>query len=148
MNVKKTKEERESFLAGVHIGVISIPEEGRGPLTAPVWYCYEPGGELWFETESKSRKAGLLKEGGRMSLLAQTETPPYRYVSIEGPITSITPADLERHTRPMAHRYLGAEVGEGYIEATGGADARAKSIVVRMRPERWLTADYAKQFPT
>ncbi len=83
-----------------------------------------------------------------MSLLAQTETPPYRYVSVEGPITSITPADLERDTRPMAHRYLGAEVGDGYIEATGGSDARAESIVVRMRPERWLTADYAKQFPT
>jgi len=148
MNIKMTKEERESFLGGVHIGVISIPEEGRGPLTAPVWYQYEPGGELWFETEGKSRKARLLKEGGRLSLLVQTETPPYQYVSLEGVITAITPADLERHTRPMAHRYLGAEVGDGYIEATGGTDARASSIVVRMRPERWLTADYSKQFPT
>ncbi|MFQ5457099.1 MAG: pyridoxamine 5'-phosphate oxidase family protein [Myxococcota bacterium] len=148
MNIRMTKEERESFLAGVHIGVLSIPEEGRGPLCAPVWYAYEPGGDLWFETEAGSRKAGLLKEGGRFSLLAQTETPPYRYVSVEGPVASITPGDLEGDTRPMAHRYLGAEVGDGYIEATGGTDARAKTIVVRMRPERWLTADYAKQFST
>ncbi|NIR37534.1 MAG: pyridoxamine 5'-phosphate oxidase family protein, partial [Actinobacteria bacterium] len=28
-----TKEEREAFLADVHTAVISIPEEGRGPVT-------------------------------------------------------------------------------------------------------------------
>ena len=40
-----TKEEREAFLADLHVGVISIAEEGRGPLTVPIWYSYEPGGE-------------------------------------------------------------------------------------------------------
>ena len=38
-----TKEEREASLAHVHVGVISIPEEGRGPLTGPIWYAYELG---------------------------------------------------------------------------------------------------------
>jgi len=33
-----TKQERESFLADLHVGVISIAEEGRGPLTVPIWY--------------------------------------------------------------------------------------------------------------
>ena len=146
MSYKMTKSERETFLAGMHVGIISISETGRGPLTAPIWYGYEPGGDLWIVTEKDSRKGRLLEGVKRFSLCAQDEQPPYKYVSVEGPIASITPADVEGDLRPMAHRYLGTELGDGYIESTGGADSRAKSIVVRMRPERWLTTDYAKQF--
>ena len=146
MSLRMTKAEREEFLAGLHVGIISIAEPGRGPLTVPIWYDYEPGGELWILTEASSRKGRLLKQVERFTLCAQTEQPPYKYVTVEGPITSITSSELERDERPMAHRYLGAEFGDKYIEATGGADARANSVLVKMRPERWLTVDYAKQF--
>jgi len=144
MSLKMTKAERESFLAGVHVGILSIADVGRGPLTVPIWYGYEPGGELEIVTEAGSRKGRLLRRVDRFSLCAQTEEPPYKYVSVEGPIVSITPADRENDVRPLAHRYLGVELGDGYIEATGGTAADADSIVVRMRPERWLTTDYAK----
>jgi len=53
---------------------------------------------------------------------------------------------VERHERPLAHRYLGAKIGDQYIEATGGTAARADNVLVKMRPERWLTTDYSKQF--
>ena len=145
MSLKMTKSERETFLADLHVGVISIAEEGRGPLTAPIWYGYEPGGELWILTERSSRKGRRLQEAGRFSLVAQTETPPYKYVSVEGPITSIEKPDLERDERPMAHRYLGPQLGDGYIEATRG-DGETDIILVKMRPQRWLTTDYSKQF--
>ena len=46
MSLAMTKQERERFLADLHVGIISIPEDGRGPLTVPIWYLYEPGGEL------------------------------------------------------------------------------------------------------
>lgn len=137
-----TKQERERFLAGLHVGVISIPEEGRGPLTVPVWYAYEPGGELRLVTGRASRKGRLLERARRFSLCAQTETPPYRYVSVEGPIVAIGAADVDRDLRPLAHRYLGAEGGEAYIAAT--RDEHADTVLLRMRPERWLTADFAK----
>ena len=145
MSLKMTKAEREAFLADLHVGVISIAEKDRGPLTAPIWYGSEPGGEIWILTGRDSRKGRLLREAGRFSLVAQTETPPYKYVSVEGPITSIEVPDLERDDRPMAHRYLGAELGDGYIEATR-AGGEADNIIVKMRPQRWLTTDYAKQF--
>jgi NAD(P)-dependent dehydrogenase (short-subunit alcohol dehydrogenase family) len=32
------------------------------------------------------------------------------------------------------------------IEATGGSQDRSNNVLVRMRPERWLTLDYGKQF--
>ena len=146
MSLQMTKAEREAFLAGVHVGVLSIPEPGRGPLTAPIWYGYEPGGELWIVTERESRKGRLLRVGARASLCAQSEEPPYRYVSVEGPIVSVTPSDVERDERPLARRYLGRELGDRYIEGTGGAAARGGNVLVRVRPERWLTTDYSKEY--
>jgi PPOX class probable F420-dependent enzyme len=146
MSLNMSRSEREAFLAGVHVGVVGIAEPGRAPLLAPIWYGYEPGGELWFVTERGSRKGRLLEQGGRVSLCAQSEAPPYKYVSVEGPITGIAPSDLERHERPLARRYLGEKLGDEYIESTGGAGERADSVIVRMRPERWLTVDYAKEF--
>ena len=145
MSKAMTKQERETFLADVHVGIISIPEAGRGPLTVPIWYSYEPGGELRVITDTTSRKVRLLRAAGRFSLCAQTETSPYKYVSVEGPVVAIEPADRERDRRPMAHRYLGAQRGDRYIEMTRGEPGHAGSVVVRMRPERWLTVDYAKR---
>ena len=146
MSLVMSRKEREAFLAEVHVGIISIAEEGRAPLAVPIWYGYSPGGELFVVTERGSRKGRLLEKARRFSLCAQTESPPYRYVSVEGPIVSIAPSQLERDERPLAHRYLGREQGDRYLEATGGAAARAQNVVVRMRPERWLSTDYGKQF--
>jgi nitroimidazol reductase NimA-like FMN-containing flavoprotein (pyridoxamine 5'-phosphate oxidase superfamily) len=138
-----TKEEREAFLADLHVGVISIAEEGRGPLTVPIWYSYEPGGEIRIITARSSRKGKLLEQAGRFSLCAQAETPPYKYVSVEGPIVAIEGADLERDRRPLARRYFGAQLGDSYIENTRDL---VGNVLIRMRPERWLTVDYAKQY--
>ena len=144
MSLAMTKPEREAFLADVHVGIISIHEEGRGPLTVPIWYTYDAGGELRIVTAMASRKGRLLARAGRFSLCVQTETPPYQYVSVEGPIMATEAADLERDLRPLAHRYLGAAMGDRYIEQTRDAHERADNVLIRMRPERWLTADYAK----
>jgi PPOX class probable F420-dependent enzyme len=144
MSLNMTREEREAFLADVHIGVVSVADGERGPLTAPVWYAYEPGGEILFVTGSESLKANALRAAGRASFLVQSEALPYKYVSIEGAVT-VEVADLDKHTRPIAHRYLGQEAGDGYLAATRTED-RADEALVRIRPERWLTVDYAKQF--
>jgi nitroimidazol reductase NimA-like FMN-containing flavoprotein (pyridoxamine 5'-phosphate oxidase superfamily) len=139
-----SRAEREAFLAGVRVGVLCIADGARGPLAVPVWYGYEPGGELWFVTDRDSRKGKLLLLVDRVSLCAQTEAPPYKYVSVEGPIAAIERADLERHRRALAHRYLGRELGDRYIagSSAGGDD----SIVVRVKTERWLSVDYGKAF--
>jgi nitroimidazol reductase NimA-like FMN-containing flavoprotein (pyridoxamine 5'-phosphate oxidase superfamily) len=143
MSLAMTKEGREAFLADVHVRVISIADEGRGPLTVPIWYSYDPGGEVRIITARMSQKGKLLKRAGRFSLCAQSETPPYKYVSVEGPIVAIETADLEGDRRPLAHRYLGAARGDSYIESTRDV---VGNVLVRMRPERWLTVDYGKQY--
>src|SRR5215472_901895 len=113
-----TRDEREAFLAGVHVGVLGVDEPGRGPLTVPVWYSYEPGGTVNVITDGESRKARRLRDAGRCSLCAQTEEPPYRYVSVEGPITVVEHTVGGDERRDMAHRYLGIEIGDLYLAAT------------------------------
>ena len=142
MALTMTRVEREAFLADLHVGMISIAEEGRGPLTVPIWYAYALGGELRLITGRNSRKGRLLTQAGRFSLCVQTETPPYRYVSVEGPITATEAVDVERDLRPLAHRYLGAAEGDSFVEQT--RRSQGDSILIRMRPQRWLTADYSK----
>lgn len=143
---RMSRAEREAFLADKHIGIISIAEEGRGPLAVPIWYDYEPGGELRVITDATSHKGRLLAAARRFSLCAQTEDPPYRYVSVEGPITKMEPSELERDMRPMARRYLGEEGGDTYVASTADAREGGESLVIRMRPERWLTVDYGKLY--
>jgi nitroimidazol reductase NimA-like FMN-containing flavoprotein (pyridoxamine 5'-phosphate oxidase superfamily) len=144
MSTRMTRAEREAFLADVHVGVISVAEDGRGPLAVPIWYAYEPGGEVRVITGLASRKGRLLEKARRLSLCAQSESPPYRYVSVEGPVVELRPAEVERDLRPMARRYLGRENGDRYVAASR-EDARG-SVVVVMRPTRWLTVDYSKAF--
>jgi len=136
-----SKTEREAFLAETHVAVVSIADGARGPLTVPVWYRYEPGGKVSFVTGGSSRKANLIRTAGRLGLCVQTETPPYKYVSIEGPATVGTP-NYERDVRQTAFRYLGAEMAEMYLAAT--AAERVESVLISVRPARWFSVDYSK----
>ena len=144
MSLAMTREEREAFLAEVHVAVISIPERGRGPLSVPVWYAFLQDEEFHIWTGGNSRKARLLREAGRFSLCVQQETPPYKYVSAEGPVVAIEPIQLERDLQPLVNRYLGSEDGNNYIEELGGDSAGTGDILIRMKPERWLSEDYSK----
>src|SRR5437899_2963945 len=68
-----TREERERFLAAVHVGVLSINQPGRGPLAMPLWYLYEPGGEIVIVTRPETRKAKLITSGSRVAFVVQAE---------------------------------------------------------------------------
>jgi PPOX class probable F420-dependent enzyme len=143
MSYAMTRTEREQFLAATRVGMLSVEERGRGPLTVPVWYHYEPGGVVRVVTGAESLKGRLLRAAGRMSLCVQTETAPYRYVSVEGPVTFAQPDDA-RDVRAMAIRYLGEQMGELYLQMTAEERASSPSVLVELRPERWRSVDYGK----
>ena len=128
-------EQREAFLAGVHVGILSIQRDGKGPLALPIWYRYEDG-QVLIHISGDSVKAKLLRRHGRASLTVQDETPPYRYVMVEGPVTL---AHEGRDILPIAVRYLGDELGRQYASANPPTE---QSVVARLTPERWLTTDY------
>ncbi len=143
MSLAMSKEQREAFLAATRIGIASIEEAGRGPVTVPVWYQYEPGGLVRFVTGTDSRKAKVLENVSRMSFCVQTETAPYSYVTVEGPVTTGR-ADFDAHVKEMALRYLGDDVGAGYLQLTHPEQSVATSLLVTLTPKRWWSVDYSK----
>ncbi|WP_017594458.1 pyridoxamine 5'-phosphate oxidase family protein [Nocardiopsis potens] len=138
-----SRDQREAFLSEVRVGVLGVddPRGDSAPLLAPVWYLYEPGGEITVQTGRDSVKARLIGAARRFSLCVQDETAPYRYVSAEGPVTAWTdPADPDAR-EAMALRYLGPDEAARYLEAT--KEQLDGDVTVRMRPQRWRAADFA-----
>jgi hypothetical protein len=80
-----------------------------------MWYAYAPGGDVGIWTGRTSAKARLLKRFGRFSLCVQSEELPYKFVSVEGPVSRVEAIDYERDLRPLVYRYLGEEGGEEYL---------------------------------
>ena len=138
-NPSMTRAERESFLAQTHVGVLTVEESGRGPCAVPVWYRYAPGGPIRITLSPTSRKARLLRAAGRASLCTQTESVPYRYVTVEGAIELIE-SDVSEDRREMAQRYLGAARAERYLAATSGDP----EILLLLHPAHWRTVDFSK----
>lgn len=143
MSLAMSRAEREAFLADVHVAVLSVARPGRAPLTVPVWYLYEPGGDVCIATGAQARKTACIRAAAEASLCVQTETPPYKYVTVEGP-AAIVPLNDDAFVRRVAHRYLGDQMGDYYVQATAAERARSGEVLLRITPKRWLTVDYTK----
>jgi PPOX class probable F420-dependent enzyme len=144
MSLAMSRTEREAFPSDVHVAVLSVHQDGRGPIAVPVWYSYQPGGTVNVITGAASRKARLIAATGRFSLCVQSEAPPYRYVSVEGPATVTVAAVDPVERRDLAYRYLGQDFGDMYLQTSARRDRG--SVVIRMVPDAWLSTDFAKQF--
>lgn len=144
MSIAMNRDEREAFLADLHIGILTVPHE-HGPLTCPVWYAFEPGGEITVVTPADARKVQGLEPGTRVSFCAQDEELPPKYVSVQGSVTAVVPAQAEVEVTAMAVRYLGDELGAAYVAGTREADPRDE-VVIHIRPDRWYSADFAKRW--
>ena len=137
-----TESERQEFLAGKHVGVLSVvAPDGRPPASVPIWYDYTPGGNIRINTEASSRKSKLIEQAKVVTLVAQNEEPPYQYVVVEGSVVgTTTPAPIDAR-EAIAIRYLGDEGGRDFVRQMGNVD----SVLFTIRPDRWLTADFSAE---
>ncbi|MDV3123538.1 pyridoxamine 5'-phosphate oxidase family protein [Mycobacterium sp. 21AC1] len=135
-----TDQERQNFLADIHVGVLSVAaEQGRPPASVPIWYDYTPGGNILINTGAASRKARLIKEAGAVTLVVQRDEPPYQYVVVEGTVVDTTNDGVPTEVREaIAIRYLGEDAGRAFAE--GMRDV--PSVLFTVRPDRWITANY------
>lgn len=129
--------ERQAFLAEPHVGAVAVAADDRAPVVVPVWYVYEPGGDVRIITPRESRKARLIEQAGRFSLLAQRVTPNPRYVSVEGPVVAFRIADRDMEAA-LVRRYLPDDAATAYLEVSAGFGPQ---VAIDMRPEHWLSAD-------
>ncbi len=143
-----TEQERQEFLAGPHVAVLSIAREGgRTPHATPVWYAYEPGGEVTFFTGTqgrKSRKAELIGKAGAVSLTVQQEEFPYRYVTVEGTVVLEDRPPSAEQALTVARRYLPEQHAQGFVEAELGHPA-PEFVLFTVRPDRWLSYNFAAE---
>jgi hypothetical protein len=131
--------ERQEFLAEPHVAALSVAAgPGRAPLVVPIWYQYEPGGDVWFHTPAGSRKAKLIDAAGRVSLMVDEAGARVRYVSVEGPVVRTEPGSADV-VRAMTARYLPPERVDAYLEFA--LAEHGEQVVYHVRPERWLSAD-------
>lgn len=112
-------QERDAFLSEARLGNIAVSRVGKGPLLAPIWYSYAPGGTIDMCTGATSAKAHRFRAEGRatLSVVDPGTAGLYQYVAVEGPVTL---SDLGDGTRDamlrMATRYLGREAGQRYAD--------------------------------
>ena len=131
--------EREAFLAEPHIGVLTISRgDTQPPLASPIWYEYEPGGDVAINVGRGSEKARLATVTGTASLTVQNEQLPYRFVTVGGPL-AVGPADHDTRRR-IASRYLPAEMVDGYLTTGDPADM----LTLRLTPATWHSNDYSR----
>jgi nitroimidazol reductase NimA-like FMN-containing flavoprotein (pyridoxamine 5'-phosphate oxidase superfamily) len=137
---------RQEFLADVHVGVLSVAGEGgRPPMSTPVFYAYQPGGDVTFFTNTQrrvSQKVARINETGVVTLVAQREEPPFAYVTVEGTVTSADAPPTEEQMLAIAGRYMPAEHAHAFVRSELD-DPETTVTVFTIRPDRWLTFDSA-----
>jgi uncharacterized protein len=141
-----TEQERQAFLAEPRVGVLSVAsDDDRPPLTVPIWYGYQPGGNITFFTGTqgrKARKTRLIRKAGVVSLSVQHDQVPYKYVTVEGTVVQIDQPPSAEQALAVVRRYLPEEYAQGFVKAE--LERPAPSFVLfTIRPDRWLTFDFS-----
>jgi nitroimidazol reductase NimA-like FMN-containing flavoprotein (pyridoxamine 5'-phosphate oxidase superfamily) len=141
-----TEQEREAFLTEPRVAVLSLPSnDERPPLAFPVWYGYQPGGQISYythRTEPKSRKLRLLHEGSVVSLCVQREELPYKYVTVEGTVVEENEAPTVDQMVAIVRRYLPEDDARAYVN--GEMESGVNLVLFPIRPDRWAGLDFGE----
>jgi nitroimidazol reductase NimA-like FMN-containing flavoprotein (pyridoxamine 5'-phosphate oxidase superfamily) len=141
-----TEQERQAFLAEPRVGVLSVASgDARPPLTVPLWYGYQPGGNLTFFTGTmgrKARKTDLIQQAGVVSLCVQHGEFPYKYVTVEGAVVQVDRPPTADQMLTIARRYLPEDAAQAFVKAEL-ENPSATLVLFTIRPARWLTADFS-----
>lgn len=133
-----TQEEIDEFLRAPNIAVVATVDPDGQPHVVPTWYLHEDG-EIVFHTGRRSRKYRNLRQNSRVTLCVDSKTAPYKAVVIYGRASMEVRTDADR-TRRMAVAYLGESIGNRYADSLRGE----RLVVVRVRPQRAISWDYAR----
>ena len=140
-----TEQERQAFLAEPHIGVLSVASGAdRPPHTTPVWYAYQPGGNVTFFTGTqgrRSRKVDLIRRAGALSLTVQRDEFPYKYVTVDGTVVRTDRPPSADQVLAIVRRYLPKEAAQGVVAAELDHPA-PEFVLFTVRPDRWLSFDF------
>jgi PPOX class probable F420-dependent enzyme len=133
-----TQEETDGFLRAPNVAVVATVDPDGQPHVVPTWYLYEDG-EVVLHTSLRSRKYRNLRQNARVTLCVDSKAAPYKAVVIYG-LASMEVRNDEERTRRMAVAYLGESIGNRYADSLRGG----RLVVVRVKPDRVISWDYAR----
>jgi len=126
------QENREEFLKQPNVAVLATVGPCGRAHAAPIWYLYE-NGVFIMSTGRGSQKHRNIEAHPEVTLVVDRRTLPYYAVMIQGTAEIGPPLSQEAQLR-MAVRYLGEEMGRGYIAWRLGEDA----VTIRLRPRKFI----------
>ncbi|HYB97878.1 MAG TPA: pyridoxamine 5'-phosphate oxidase family protein [Candidatus Limnocylindrales bacterium] len=136
---KLTASELREFLSLPEIGVLcTVDAQGR-PEGSPVWFEYNDE-KIYIHVDGTSKKARNVAANPHVSLTLDTRVAPYKGAILHGTVRMLPPDDGIR--RSTAHHYLGADMGDAYLEMT--ADGFDSTVLLEMTITSRFTWDYAK----
>jgi len=140
-----SEQEREKFLADIHVGVVSVAgEPGEPPTSVPTFYAYEPGGQITMFTGTQRRKPKRIeriRQAGRITLVAQREELPMAYVTVEAELVEIGKPTNDQMFA-IARRYMPDEFAQGFVQGELGDPDNIVTLLT-FRPTRWFTSNTA-----
>ena len=131
------QKDREEFLKQANVAVLATVDGQGRPHAAPVWYLYDDG-VFVISTGRGSQKHRNLAANPEVTLVVDRRTLPYFAVMAHGRV-EIGPSLSDDDRLRLAARYLGEEIGRGYVAQTAGED----SITIRLRPRKVIEFDAA-----
>ena len=128
-----------ALLAGppVRTGKLATVRADGRPHVVPIWFDLAEDGSLVWNTGDQTVKGRNLARTGRAAVCVDDDQPPFSYVTVEGPVElSDDLDDLRYWATRIGGRYMGDEVAEAF----GARNAVPGELVVRLRPDRVLSA--------
>jgi PPOX class probable F420-dependent enzyme len=128
-----TDDERRAFLlAGTRTGMLATVRADGRPHAAPIWFTLD-GDDVVFTTGASTVKARNLRRSGRAVLAVDESSPPYDFVTIEGPVEISEDLDeMLPWAVALGARYMGADRAEAF----GRRNAVAGELLIRLRAEK------------
>ena len=123
--------EREAFLKQANVAILATVGPA-GAHAAPIWYLYE-GGVFVMSTGRGSQKHCDLERNPNVTLVVDRRTLPYYAVMVRGK-AEIGPQPSDEQRLRMYVRYLGEEMGRGYVSRGSGED----SVSIRLTPRKFI----------
>lgn len=136
---KMTREELDRLLEAPEIGVLATVDADGRPEGSPIWFEHR-GGKLYVHVDRRSKKARNIAVNPNVSVTVDTRVAPYRGAVLSG-MARVAPYD-EGVRRRTAIRYLGPEMGEGYLTMT--EDGVAETVLLEIEVTGRFTWDYSK----
>lgn len=134
-----TPAEIEEFLSQPLIAKICTHNDDGTIHIAPLWFNYQ-NGEVLLGTQDVTHKIENVRHNPNVTVLIDSSVPPFKAVIIYGQ-ASLDYDDVFNKRVGIFSKYMPPEQAQGFAQ---GLAAKWKMVIVRVKPDRIISFDYAK----